>query len=854
MKIFLFLLKLMVPILFYVCFAVSVAGQTTAFTYQGSMQTSGNPANGNYDFEFKLFDLASAGSQQGSTLQRLNVAVTNGSFNVSLDFGAGTFPGADRYLDVAVRTAGGGAFTPLTPRQKVNSSPYSVKSLNSSSADTATNATQLGGVAASQYVVTTDPRMTNERAPTAGSTNYIQNQDAVPQSSSNFNISGTGTANFINATSQFNLNNSRILGAPSNNLFVGLQSGQSNTTGLSNSFFGFSAGANNTSGGNNSFFGYLAGNTTNTGNGNAFFGYQAGRSNTTGGVNSYFGFNAGEFSTTANYNSFFGFNAGNKTTADDNSFFGAAAGQANTSGTFNSFFGRNAGFTNTTSGSHVFVGVNAGYSNTTGGSNTFVGKDAGFANNSGGENAFFGAATGQSNTTGSNNSFVGATAGLSNTIGGDNSFMGHGAGYSNSGGISNSFFGSSAGSSNVAGNSNSFFGRNAGVVSTGSENSFFGVFAGGFNTTGVRNTAIGYNANVASGNLQYATAIGADSTVSTSNTIALGRSNGADQVVIPGSLVANLPAGDGDYIQNTASPQSANFNLSGNGTLSGTLTVGNVGATTLTAVGVTSSSLSSTSSLFLNSSGGGRIALRTAGGSTERVTILDNGNVGIGITNPTSVLNVANHLMVNSSGSVQVRLLNTKSTEQVCYNRALDPGTLVTCFSAAEYVPSIDRGMGFPEAADLVSIIPSVKNPYGDTHGPFTVEKSVTACDANLFGFIVDPESGANGPKLNDHYLPLAIYGYFPAKVTLENGPIKRGDPITSSSKAGFGMKATNACKIIGYALEDADQEGKIQVFSNLSEYSAPVVKQLRSQVDSQQTIIDKLEKRLEQLEKTQAK
>jgi hypothetical protein len=57
--------------------------------------------------------------------------------------------------------------------------------------------------------------------------------------------------------------------------------------------------------------------------------------------------------------------------------------------------------------------------------------------------------------------------------------------------------------------------------------------------------------------------------------------------------------------------------------------------------------------------------------------------------------------------------------------------------------------------------------------------------DSNLLGFIVNPESGADGKKLNDHYLPLAIFGFFPAKVTLQNGPIKRGDPLTSSNTPG---------------------------------------------------------------------
>ena len=40
----------------------------TAFTYQGRFNASGTPANGAYDFEFRLFDAATAGNQVGSTV------------------------------------------------------------------------------------------------------------------------------------------------------------------------------------------------------------------------------------------------------------------------------------------------------------------------------------------------------------------------------------------------------------------------------------------------------------------------------------------------------------------------------------------------------------------------------------------------------------------------------------------------------------------------------------------------------------------------------------------------------------------------------------------------------------------
>jgi hypothetical protein len=66
---------------------------------------------------------------------------------------------------------------------------------------------------------------------------------------------------------------------------------------------------------------------------------------------------------------------------------------------------------------------------------------------------------------------------------------------------------------------------------------FFGNQSGITNTTGDHNTIVGYGADVASNNLTFATAIGAESFASLSNSIYLGRSNGADAVRIPGSAV-----------------------------------------------------------------------------------------------------------------------------------------------------------------------------------------------------------------------------------------------------------------------------------------------------------------------------
>lgn len=174
-----------------------------------------------------------------------------------------------------------------------------------------------------------------------------------------------------------------------------------------------------------------------------------------------------------------------------------------------------------------------------------------------------------------------------------------------------------------------------------------------------------------------------------------------------------------------------------------------------------------------------------------------------------------------------------------------NPVQIGVCDSAAENVPIIDDGLGYAEAGDLVSIQRHAPNPYGDDHRPFVVAKSGRPCDTDLMGLIT-PWKGGDGKKLNEHYLPMAIYGYFPAKVTTENGPIRRGDPITSSSKPGYGMKATQACKIVGYALEDADEERAIQVFAQASEHAAPAVAALEQQVqelrDGKRVLVGQME------------
>lgn len=95
----------------------------TGFSYQGYLDNGGSPADGAYDFQFRLYDAAAAGAQVGSTLSLNAVAVADGLFTVRLDFGPNAFGGGARWLQIGVRPAGGAAYTTLTPRQELSPAP-----------------------------------------------------------------------------------------------------------------------------------------------------------------------------------------------------------------------------------------------------------------------------------------------------------------------------------------------------------------------------------------------------------------------------------------------------------------------------------------------------------------------------------------------------------------------------------------------------------------------------------------------------------------------------------------------------------------------------------------------------------
>lgn len=107
----------------------------SAFTYQGQLKDSGQPATGLYDFQFCLFDSPTNPIPLACAADFNDVPVEGGLFTVTLDFGAGPFVGQQRHLELRVRPgAATGGYTILAPRQIVRPAPEALRANVSSAA------------------------------------------------------------------------------------------------------------------------------------------------------------------------------------------------------------------------------------------------------------------------------------------------------------------------------------------------------------------------------------------------------------------------------------------------------------------------------------------------------------------------------------------------------------------------------------------------------------------------------------------------------------------------------------------------------------------------------------------------
>jgi hypothetical protein len=100
--------------------ALVAASVSSILNYQGVLTDSdGNPLNGTYTMNFKLYDVPSEGADLETDTHM--VASTNGMFNTYLDFNQSYFDGRALWLGIQV-----GSDPEMTPRQELRPVPYAL--------------------------------------------------------------------------------------------------------------------------------------------------------------------------------------------------------------------------------------------------------------------------------------------------------------------------------------------------------------------------------------------------------------------------------------------------------------------------------------------------------------------------------------------------------------------------------------------------------------------------------------------------------------------------------------------------------------------------------------------------------
>jgi hypothetical protein len=97
----------------------AVAAHADSFTYHGTLQDAGRPANGRYDLQLTLYSKQSGGSVVAGPVTLYGVTVSNGNFSTNVDFGPTTAMTSQGWVDVKVSPAGNNAFVALDNRSPV---------------------------------------------------------------------------------------------------------------------------------------------------------------------------------------------------------------------------------------------------------------------------------------------------------------------------------------------------------------------------------------------------------------------------------------------------------------------------------------------------------------------------------------------------------------------------------------------------------------------------------------------------------------------------------------------------------------------------------------------------------------
>ncbi len=185
---------------------------------------------------------------------------------------------------------------------------------------------------------------------------------------------------------------------------------------------------------------------------------------------------------------------------------------------------------------------------------------------------------------------------------------------------------------------------------------------------------------------------------------------------------------------------------------------------------------------------GGYFGLNFQTGNGTMVIRGDNGNVGIGTSTPGASLEINGNVKM-TSGSGASLTFPDGSVQSTAY-------TGTTCSTGGDYAESIDvtGDKTQYEPGDVIVIDPSNPGHFLKSSEPYST--LVAGIYSTKPGFVGRRQT--TDPKSSTTEIPMAMVGIVPTKVSAENGPIKVGDLLVTSSSWGYVMKGTDRSAMTG--------------------------------------------------------
>lgn len=182
--------------------------------------------------------------------------------------------------------------------------------------------------------------------------------------------------------------------------------------------------------------------------------------------------------------------------------------------------------------------------------------------------------------------------------------------------------------------------------------------------------------------------------------------------------------------------------------------------------------------------GGGNFSIWQGG--YHRLLINSGGNVGIGTVSPGAKLEINGNLKLTSGSGASVTFADG-TIQSTAWTGSLCGG---------DYAESVDvtGERSHYEPGDVLVVDPDHPGHFLEATKPYsTLVAGIYSTKPGLVG-----RRQTTDPKSSKTEVPMAMVGIVPTKVSAENGPIKVGDLLVTSSMQGHAMKGTDRGLLTG--------------------------------------------------------